>query len=137
MSEEAVKATEETTEAKPTIAIAEAGDGGDAPKTEAHTTTAEAHIAGGSPETEATPTIRNSEGTEEVSGKEVNPTIIIPQANEPEEVPAEPEDVHYQAVEKEGTVTALWEMQGQKHIRTIDPRSVEGKQILALFETAA
>jgi hypothetical protein len=28
-------------------------------------------------------------------------------------------------------------MQGQKHLRTIDPRSSEGKQILALFETAA
>ncbi len=54
-----------------------------------------------------------------------------------EETPAEPEDVSYQAVEKEGTVTAIWEMQGQKHLRTIDPRSNEGKQILALFETAA
>jgi len=53
------------------------------------------------------------------------------------EVPVETEDVHYQAVEKEGVVTAIWEMQGQKHIRTIDPRSNEGKQILALFETAA
>ena len=54
-----------------------------------------------------------------------------------EEVPVNPEDVSYQAVEKEGTVTAIWEMQGQKHLRTIDPRSNEGKQILALFETAA
>ena len=53
------------------------------------------------------------------------------------ETPAEPEDVSYQAVEKEGSVTAIWEMQGQKHLRTIDPRSHEGKQILALFETAA
>lgn len=52
------------------------------------------------------------------------------------ETPEEPEDVSYQAVEKEGTVTAIWEMQGQKHLRTIDPRSNEGKQILALFETA-
>lgn len=52
------------------------------------------------------------------------------------ETPAEPEDLSYQAVEKEGTVTAIWEMQGQKHLRTIDPRSNEGKQILALFETA-
>ena len=50
--------------------------------------------------------------------------------------PATPDDVSYQAVEKEGTVTAIWEMQGQKHLRTIDPRSIEGKQILALFETA-
>ena len=47
-----------------------------------------------------------------------------------------PEDVSYHAVEKEGSVTAIWEMQGPKHIRTIDPRSSEGKQILALFETA-
>jgi hypothetical protein len=62
------------------------------------------------------------------------------QAAEAPEQPAEaavnPEDVSYQAVEKEGTVTAIWEMQGQKHPRTIDPRSNEGKQILALFETA-
>ena len=54
-----------------------------------------------------------------------------------EALPVDTEDVHYQAVEKEGVVTAIWEMQGQKHIRTIDPRSNEGKQILALFETAA
>jgi hypothetical protein len=47
------------------------------------------------------------------------------------------ESISYHAVEKEGTVTAIWEMQGRKHIRTIDPRSAEGKQILALFETAA
>ncbi len=53
-----------------------------------------------------------------------------------EETAGEPEDVSYQAVEKEGSVTAIWEMQGQKHLRTIDPRSHEGKQILALFETA-
>ena len=53
------------------------------------------------------------------------------------ETPVNPEDVSYQAVEKEGVVTAIWEMQGHKHLRTIDPRSTEGKQILALFETAA
>jgi len=59
------------------------------------------------------------------------------QAPAAEEKPAEVEDIHYQAVEKDGTVSAIWEMQGQKHLRTIDPRSHEGKQILALFETAA
>jgi hypothetical protein len=58
-------------------------------------------------------------------------------AESAEETPVNPEDVHYQAVEKDGDVTAIWEMQGQKHLRTIDPRSTEGKQILALFETAA
>lgn len=47
------------------------------------------------------------------------------------------EDVSYHTVEKEGNVSAIWEMQGRKHIRTIDPRSSEGKQILELFETAA
>ena len=48
----------------------------------------------------------------------------------------ETEDISYHTVEKEGNVTAIWEMQGRKHIRTIDPRSNEGKQILELFETA-
>jgi hypothetical protein len=47
------------------------------------------------------------------------------------------EDISYHTVEKEGNVTAIWEMQGRKHIRTIDPRSNEGKHILELFETAA
>ena len=67
----------------------------------------------------------------------------VEEAVESDQVPAaaekapETEEVHYQAVEKDGTVTAIWEMQGQKHLRTIDPRSHEGKQILALFETAA
>lgn len=63
------------------------------------------------------------------------------EAVEPAETAAEGaasdhDEVSYQAVEKEGTVTAIWEMQGQKHLRTIDPRSAEGKQILQLFETA-
>jgi hypothetical protein len=53
-----------------------------------------------------------------------------------EETAENTEDVSYHAVEKDGSVTAIWEMQGQKHLRTIDPRSNEGKQILALFETA-
>jgi hypothetical protein len=52
------------------------------------------------------------------------------------ETPEDPDEVHYQAVEKEGVVTAIWEMRGRKHLRTIDPRSAEGKQILSLFETA-
>jgi hypothetical protein len=57
-----------------------------------------------------------------------------------EEAPAvetsDTDEIHYQAVEKDGVVTAIWEMRGQKHLRTIDPRSAEGKQILSLFETA-
>lgn len=64
-----------------------------------------------------------AEATEAVTEEIAEPTANV-------------EDISYHAVEKEGTVTAIWEMQGPKHIRTIDPRSSEGKQILALFETA-
>lgn len=73
----------------------------------------------------------SEEAVQPAEAAEEKPTITIA------EKPAETEDVHYQAVEKDGAVTAIWEMQGQKHLRTIDPRSAEGKQILALFETAA
>ena len=48
--------------------------------------------------------------------------------------PAAPaEDITYHAVEKDGQVTAIWEMQGRKHIRTIDPRSRQGQEILRLY----
>lgn len=53
-----------------------------------------------------------------------------------EEEAAVEEDISYHAVEKDGHVTAIWETQGKKHLRTISPRSEEGKHILALFETA-
>jgi hypothetical protein len=43
------------------------------------------------------------------------------------------EEITYHAVEKDGTVTAIWEMQGRKHLRTIDPRSRMGQQILQLY----
>lgn len=67
-----------------------------------------------------------------------NATVAVEETTaEVTEVTEHTEDVSYHAVEKDGSVTAIWEMQGQKHIRTIDPRSNEGKQILALFETAA
>jgi hypothetical protein len=39
----------------------------------------------------------------------------------------------YHAVEKDGLVTAIWEMKGRKHLRTIDPRSDEGRQILHAY----
>ena len=45
------------------------------------------------------------------------------------------EDISYHAVEKEGVVTAIWEMQGRKHIRTIDPSSRQGQDILRLYTT--
>ena len=43
------------------------------------------------------------------------------------------EEITYHAVEKEGQVTAIWEMQGRKHLRTIDPRSRQGQEILRLY----
>lgn len=49
-------------------------------------------------------------------------------------VAEETEEISYHAVEKDGHVTAIWEMNGRKHIRTIDPRSHEGKAILGTHE---
>jgi len=46
---------------------------------------------------------------------------------------ASTEDISYHAVEKDGQVTAIWEMQGRKHLRTIDPRSHQGQDILRLY----
>ncbi len=52
---------------------------------------------------------------------------------QPEEPQAPPEEITYHAVEKDGQVTAIWEMQGRKHLRTIDPRSRQGQEILRLY----
>jgi hypothetical protein len=51
------------------------------------------------------------------------------------EAPAVTEDISYHAVEKDGVVTAIWEMNGRKHVRTIDPRSRQGQDILRLYTT--
>ena len=50
-------------------------------------------------------------------------------------VASETEEITYQAVEKDGVVTAIWEMKGRKHLRTIDPRSRQGREILNLYTT--
>ena len=49
--------------------------------------------------------------------------------------PPDTEEITYQAVEKDGVVTAIWEMKGRKHLRTIDPRSRQGREILNLYTT--
>ena len=57
-------------------------------------------------------------------------------ADTPSESPAAEaakEDISYHAVEKDGVVTAIWEMQGRRHMRTIDPRSRQ--DILRLYTT--
>ena len=46
---------------------------------------------------------------------------------------ASAEEITYHAVEKDGQVSAIWEMQGRKHLRTIDPRSRQGQEILRLY----
>ncbi|HUE80846.1 MAG TPA: hypothetical protein VMM84_01950 [Pyrinomonadaceae bacterium] len=62
-----------------------------------------------------------------------------PATTDAEESPATPagpaEEITYHAVEKDGVVTAIWEMQGRKHLRTIDPRSRQGQDILRLYTT--
>ena len=47
----------------------------------------------------------------------------------------EEHETTYHAVEKDGVVTAIWEMHGRKHLRTIDPRSEEGRRILGAYTT--
>ena len=74
---------------------------------------------------------------ETAENKELSQEEIAPEIeNVKVEKTDEDEEVSYHAVEKDGKVTAIWETQGKKHLRTIDPRSSEGRQILALFETA-
>jgi len=51
--------------------------------------------------------------------------------NQATPAPEQPqEEISYHAVEKNGKITAIWEMRGRKHIRTIDPRSEEGRHLL-------
>lgn len=57
-----------------------------------------------------------------------NNTEPAAQASAPAE--AHHDEVSYHAVEKNGKITAIWEMKGRKHIRTIDPRSEEGRHLL-------
>ncbi len=54
---------------------------------------------------------------------------------EPTAAPVSTEEITYHAVEKDGVVTAIWEMQGRRHLRTIDPRSRQGQDILRLYTT--
>lgn len=64
-------------------------------------------------------------------------TTTVPEQNgEGEATPAaavSTEEITYHAVEKDGQVTAIWEMQGRRHLRTIDPRSRQGQDILRLY----
>ncbi len=90
------------------------------------------------PETvEETATETQAEATEEVKAETTEETVEAaaetPAEPEVPVVPEEPEEISYHAVEKEGEITAIWEMQGKKHVRTISARSGEGQKILSLF----
>ena len=69
-------------------------------------------------------------------GIDENATEESVEVSAEESIPDDDQEISYHAVEKEGVVTAIWEMQGRKHLRTLAPRSNEGKKILSLFETA-
>jgi hypothetical protein len=66
-------------------------------------------------------------GEQTGSGEAAETAAAAPQAE------SAPEEITYHAVEKDGQVTAIWEMQGRKHLRTIDPRSRQGQEILRLY----
>jgi hypothetical protein len=71
-----------------------------------------------------------------MSENETAPSAAAPEVTaENQTAPASAEDITYHAVEKDGVVTAIWEMQGRKHLRTIDPRSRQGQDILRLYTT--
>lgn len=77
-------------------------------------------------ENETAPTTESPEAAPETAPEAA---IATPAA------PVSTEDITYHAVEKDGVVTAIWEMQGRKHLRTIDPRSRQGQDILRLYTT--
>lgn len=71
-----------------------------------------------------------------MSENETAPTTSAPEEpTENQAVAQSTDEISYHAVEKDGVVTAIWEMQGRKHQRTIDPRSRQGQDILRLYTT--
>jgi len=79
-------------------------------------------------ENETAPESASAEGATEATesgGEQQQPQPAAP------ETPTE--EITYHAVEKDGQVTAIWEMQGREHLRTIDPRSRQGQDILRLY----
>ena len=74
----------------------------------------------------------NEAAIETGAAEATTPEATTSEATTPE---ASTEEITYHAVEKDGVVTAIWEMQGRKHLRTIDPRSRQGQDILRLYTT--
>jgi hypothetical protein len=86
-------------------------------------------------ENETAPAGDGQANAEGAGGQETAAATDAPQAaaDEPQTEQAPPEEITYHAVEKDGEVSAIWEMQGRKHLRTIDPRSRQGQEILRLY----
>jgi hypothetical protein len=87
-------------------------------------------------ENETAPASDGQANAEGAGGQATEATTDAPQAaatDEPQAEQAPPEEITYHAVEKDGEVSAIWEMQGRKHLRTIDPRSRQGQEILRLY----
>lgn len=74
-----------------------------------------------------------SADTAEASGASAEAQLNTEAQPNAEAPAASTEDITYHAVEKEGQIAAIWEMQGRKHLRTIDPRSRMGQEILRLY----
>ncbi|MCS6816447.1 MAG: hypothetical protein N0A16_10285 [Blastocatellia bacterium] len=53
--------------------------------------------------------------------------------HEQETMATQDEEITYHAVEKDGEIAAIWVMKGRKHLRTIDPKSEEGRRILQAY----
>ena len=67
---------------------------------------------------------------EQAQPEQAQPEQAQPEQAQAEAQPEHQEEISYHAVEKSGKITAIWEMRGRKHIRTIDPRSEEGRHLL-------
>jgi len=79
--------------------------------------------------------IGDTPSVEPAVDKNEHPTAAVGADENAAPAPASIEEISYHAVEKDGVVTAIWEMQGRKHVRTIDPRSRQGQDILRLYTT--
>jgi len=69
----------------------------------------------------------------ETAPEETTASAPAESSSSEEQAAAPTEEISYHAVEKDGQVTAIWEMRGRKHLRTIDPRSRQGQEILRLY----
>ena len=72
--------------------------------------------------------------SEETNTPETAATSTAEPEVQQEVQPEVQEEISYHAVQKDGTITAIWEMRGRKHVRTIDPRSDEGRHLLGPHE---